>query len=564
MRRARSTAEANPSGVCGPSSAGDESGAGKSGPAGTWGVDTVSSRALQSNHKFRRPGLPPPLTDVRTVGSGPSRATRGATHGAGAPAAQFGGTTSRDRPTAGPAEGLRRGRRSDRARAAGRVRVGHQHCQDAELADHSAHHRRQRARRQDARGRRHPDLDQARRGARQLRPDQDVHRHDPHRERADSRSTASTSTTSTRTAASTVARSFPTTSSTHRSAPRRSFRSARPFAQDDNVFAVVGTFIDFSGDAQTCIAKQQQRVLMTFNLTQAIIDQSPPGLIVTAGAHPRAHRRRSCSSCCKKEGTLKGKTVAVLGDTTETSVVKNTIEPELKKLGVQARNRPRSSTSAPRATPPPPRRSSTASSRSGSTEGVDTLFLSGDLASTKQFVQKVKQALPNLLLLADNNDVLDQAQQEQKSGPKPNPYDGRHRARAACRPRSTRPAQLEVLRQDLPGRDRQGPRERDADDQDHGRQDRRHLRHDQRRVPDDDDVPRHRPTGGPVPQQHELGEHRRTRSDRSTNRGSGPYSSLHTGKYSADDNWRLQVYDSTLGDDGLWKPITPLQNITGS
>ncbi len=49
------------------------------------------------------------------------------------------------------------------------------------------------------------------------------------------------------------------------------------FAQDDNVFAVVGTFIDFSGDAQTCIANQEKRVLMTFNLTQAIINQSPPG-----------------------------------------------------------------------------------------------------------------------------------------------------------------------------------------------------------------------------------------------------------------------------------------------
>src|SRR5262249_44030718 len=51
------------------------------------------------------------------------------------------------------------------------------------------------------------------------------------------------------------------------------------FAQDDHVFAVIGTFIDFSGDAQTCIAKQQKRVLMTFNLTQAIMDKSPPGLI---------------------------------------------------------------------------------------------------------------------------------------------------------------------------------------------------------------------------------------------------------------------------------------------
>ena len=47
------------------------------------------------------------------------------------------------------------------------------------------------------------------------------------------------------------------------------------------------------------------------------------------------------------------------------------------------------------------------------------------------------------------------------------------------------------------------------------------------------------------------------------NRGSGPYSSLHPGKYAADDNWRLQQYDSSLPPSGNWKPITPLQNITG-
>ena len=47
------------------------------------------------------------------------------------------------------------------------------------------------------------------------------------------------------------------------------------------------------------------------------------------------------------------------------------------------------------------------------------------------------------------------------------------------------------------------------------------------------------------------------------NRGSGPYSSLHAGKYSADDNFRLQAYDSTIPPVGNWKPVTPLQDITG-
>ena len=57
------------------------------------------------------------------------------------------------------------------------------------------------------------------------------------------------------------------------------------------MFAVVGTFVDFSGDAQTCIAKQQQRVLMTFNLTQAIIDKSPPGSSSRRATSPSGLRR---------------------------------------------------------------------------------------------------------------------------------------------------------------------------------------------------------------------------------------------------------------------------------
>ena len=45
----------------------------------------------------------------------------------------------------------------------------------------------------------------------------------------------------------------------------------------------------------------------------------------------------------------------------------------------------------------------------------------------------------------------------------------------------------------------------------------------------------------------------------------GPYSSLHTGKYSADDNWRLQAYDSDdPGRRATGSRITPLENITGS
>jgi hypothetical protein len=48
-----------------------------------------------------------------------------------------------------------------------------------------------------------------------------------------------------------------------------------------------------------------------------------------------------------------------------------------------------------------------------------------------------------------------------------------------------------------------------------------------------------------------------------TNRGSGPYSSLRTGKYDAEDSFRLQEFDSSIGG-GDWRPITPVQNVPGN
>ena len=45
-----------------------------------------------------------------------------------------------------------------------------------------------------------------------------------------------------------------------------------------------------------------------------------------------------------------------------------------------------------------------------------------------------------------------------------------------------------------------------------------------------------------------------------TNRGSGPYSSLRTGKYDAEDSFRLVSYDSSLGTNGDWKKLTPIKD----
>ncbi len=49
-----------------------------------------------------------------------------------------------------------------------------------------------------------------------------------------------------------------------------------------------------------------------------------------------------------------------------------------------------------------------------------------------------------------------------------------------------------------------------------------------------------------------------------TNRGGGPYASLHSGKYDIDDSFRLVAFDSSIPPSGDWKPLTPLEDITGA
>ena len=193
------------------------------------------------------------------------------------------------------------------------------------------------------------------------------------------------------------------------------------FTEDDKVFAVLGNFVDFSGDAQTCLSKQHHTVLMTFQLTQAILDESPPGLILLPGSTPE-RVDSVLISLLKKQGTLKGKKIAVLGETTSQQVVKNSVEPELKKLGIPTGTTAILSISGADTT--------AAQSQLDSfierwkTEGVSALYISGTQVASQQFVEKVRGEMPDVTLVSDISDVLSYGQQEEHVGKNPNPYEG--------------------------------------------------------------------------------------------------------------------------------------------
>jgi hypothetical protein len=300
---------------------------------------------------------------------------------------------------------------------------------------------------------------------------------------------------------------------------------------------------------------------MTFNLTRAIIDKSPGGLIVTPGNEPE----RSASiliSLLKSQKTLVGKTVAVLGDTTESTVVNGTIVPALKKAGVTTGSTAVLSVGTTGDTTAAQAQLDSYIER-WKTENVNALFLSGDLASTKQFVQKVKQAFPNMLLMADNTDVLMQAQQVQQARVKPNPYEGILTAGGLSPVEYDASANWKYcagIYQTATGRV--------APDTE------RTIKMSNGKI--DDTSGTITDACGLLTMFHDIAQRvglylndpnwmsTVDRFGHIDNRGSGPYSSLSTGKYAADDNWRIQEYDSSLGNTGLWKAVTPLQDITSN
>ena len=331
--------------------------------------------------------------------------------------------------------------------------------------------------------------------------------------------------------------------------------------EDSQVFAVIGTLYDPSGDAQTCIAGQHHRVLLTFDLTQAIIDKSPAGLIVNAGSNPE-RLVRVLLQLLARQGTLKGRTVAVLGDTASEATVNDTILPGLKHLAVTLGTTGLLTITGSDTTVAQAQLDSFI--EKWKTEHVDTVFLSGYPASSVQFVTKLRKELPNLLLLSDNGQPLGEAQQLEHAGVTPNPYEGLITAGGQTQSEYANGPNWKycktIYKQET-GND--APEPTDV-------------------IPYKGSKTQTLDTYGAINDAcqlvtmfHDIGQ--RVGRDLNntnwvntintygpiTNRGSGPYSSLTKGKYDAEDNWRLEQIDTSLPPDGQFRPITPLQDITG-
>ena len=331
------------------------------------------------------------------------------------------------------------------------------------------------------------------------------------------------------------------------------------YTEDDHVFAVIGNFVDFSGDAQTCLAKNHDTVLITFQLSQAIMNQSPPGLILLPG--PTPERVDSVLlNLMQKQHTLKGKKIAVLGELTSQNVVNDSVVPGLKRLGI-----PMGSTAILNVTGSD---TSAAQTQLDSfierwkSDGVNALFVSGTQVTSQQFIEKVRAAMPNVMLITDNDATvtLGYGQQERQIGRNPNPYEGiitaggPTSAEYDASPNWKFCASIYKQETGKIAPDAQtiipGPNGKRLDTYGNINDACQLLTVFQQigdRVGKNLNVPNwvHTVnTYGPI-----------------RDYGGGQYASLHTGKYDDDDTFRQEKFNSSLGPKGDWQPITPLENI---
>jgi hypothetical protein len=110
--------------------------------------------------------------------------------------------------------------------------------------------------------------------------------------------------------------------------------------EDDKVFLVTGVVYDPAGDIQACLAKKHKTPLVSFEVTKAIMDKSPPGMIVLPGNN--AERIDDVLvKFLKEQKTLDGKKLAVLGGTQNRKSINESLVPRSRRSECRSTSRRR-------------------------------------------------------------------------------------------------------------------------------------------------------------------------------------------------------------------------------
>ena len=329
------------------------------------------------------------------------------------------------------------------------------------------------------------------------------------------------------------------------------------FTEDAKVFAVVGVFAPTYPDAQLCLSRDHKTILIGHELDQATIAQAPPGLLITPDI--AAERRVSVlMSILKKQGTLQGKKVAILADQDNQKATDTVVKPAFDSMGLQQGSEAILTLNG------------TADNSAAQTqldsfierwksEHVDVLFMAGLNVTSKQFVEKIKARMPALQLVTDGESgTHGAAQGEVAAHRRPNPYEGILTATGPSADDiwNSPPVQAcAKVYEVASGQTLLAPSQVKAGPDGHTTQTYAAVENFCSELQMFRQIAE---KAGP-----NLTNDTWTAAANSFGPISLPgdqYASIRTGKYDADDGFGLVAFDSTIGPQGDWKPLSPVLN----
>jgi ABC-type branched-subunit amino acid transport system substrate-binding protein len=334
------------------------------------------------------------------------------------------------------------------------------------------------------------------------------------------------------------------------------------FTEDDKVFAVVGVFIDQSGDAQLCIAKNHQTVEIIHNVSQAWIDQAPKGLLLTPNI--TTDRRLSVIlDLLARDKTLQGKKVAVLTQQDSKERADAVVTPALKKMKVKQGTTGTLTITGTNTTAAQSQLDSFI--EKWKAEGVDTFILVGQVVVAKNYVTKLKDAFPKATLIADQTPVaLSGGQDAVAADIEPNPYQGLISAEGQSeQARFQTPVMQQCVKTYEKATGKKVVAPKDLKPNANGKREEIYasvedacgdilffttIAEKAGKTLNNATWTKAVNTMGPMDDQLVLGK----------------WASLHTGKYDANDTFGLVAFDAASGTTGDWKALTPVEDVAGT
>ncbi len=329
--------------------------------------------------------------------------------------------------------------------------------------------------------------------------------------------------------------------------------------EDDHVFAAIGTFYNLTGDAQLCFAKQHKTVIVANQITRALVAKAPPGYMVSPDIAPE-RRLDVIMQLLKSQNTLQGKTVGTISDAANKSRVTTVVDPALKDLGVKRGAAATLAISSSDTTAALSQLDSFV--ERWKQDGTNALIFVGEDVVDKQFVKKIKAAIPNMLIVADTTAPLNNGQDLQKAHTVPNPYDGAMSAEGQTGMEHTQTPHFAYCRDIYEkATGRKVPMPNVVVKLPNGKQDDIYA--------EEEDACRFTHFFAEIAQK--VGQYLNNDNWVRTVDTFGPiddvgtlYASIHAGKYDADDTYGLVAFDPTIGEAGDWRHVTPVQNVSGT